>query len=175
MQSLVWFTIYPTLFNTSKHIPLDWLYKNADWLSDWYTYYFTISYITRQSVDGASRLDKKIPIITLQECILELFYFYSLLKTTCKKLFVKYQCNARFPSLCLAPENTFFRYFYSKNAHNSVENHRIWIKFKLAPKTTCYKLFLKCEDNARFPSLSLASENAFLSYFYSKNGHNNNN
>ncbi len=29
-------------------------------------------------------------------------------------------------------------------------------------------VFLKYQDNARFPSLCLASENAFLSYFYSK-------
>ena len=66
----------------------------------------------------------------------------------------------------------FLSYFYSKNDHNSVENDRIGKKFKLVLKTTYKKLFLKYPDNQRFPSMCLASENAFLSYFYSKNGHN---
>ncbi len=40
---------------------------------------------------------------------------------TYKKVFLKYQDNARFPSLCLASENAFLSYFYSKNSHNPVE------------------------------------------------------
>ncbi len=95
-----------------------------------------------------------------------------ILKTTYKKLVQKYHYNARFPSLCLVSENAFMSYFHSKNSHNSMENHRIQINFKLVPKTSCKKLFLKCQDNARFPSLSLASQNVFLSYFYSKKCHN---
>ncbi len=95
-----------------------------------------------------------------------------MLKTVYKKLFLKYQDNVRFPSLCLGPEKAFWSYFYSKNGHNSPENDRIGQKFKLVLKTTYKKLVLKYQDNARFPSLCLASENAFLSYFYSKNGHN---
>ena len=57
-----------------------------------------------------------------------------------------------------------------------MENYHIGINFKLVLKTTCQKLLLKHfvqgQDNARLPSLCLASENVFLSYFYSKNGHN---
>ena len=53
-----------------------------------------------------------------------------------RSFFLKYQCNARLPSSCLASENAFLSYFYSKNSHNSVENHHIRIKFKLVPKTT---------------------------------------
>ncbi len=30
-----------------------------------------------------------------------------------------------FPSLCLASENAFFSYFYSKHGHNLVENYKI--------------------------------------------------
>ncbi len=62
----------------------------------------------------------------------------------------------------------FLSYFYSKNGHNSVENDRTRKKFKLVLKTTYKNLSLKYQDSARFPSLCLASENAFLSYFYSK-------
>ncbi len=94
------------------------------------------------------------------------------LKTTYKKLVLKYQGNARFRSLCLASENAFLSYFYSKNGHNSVENYCIGKKFKLVLKTTYKKLVLKYQGNARFRSLCLASENAFLIYFYSKKGHN---
>ena len=72
------------------------------------------------------------------------------LKTTNNKLFLKYQDNARFPSLCLAPENAFLSYFYSKNGHNSVENYRIGKKFKLVLKTTNNKLFLKYQDKIIF-------------------------
>ncbi len=97
--------------------------------------------------------------------------FKLVLTTTYKKLFLKYQVNAWFPSLCLASENTFLSYFYSINGHNSVENYCFGKKFKLVLKTTYKKFVLKYQDNARFPSLCLASENAFLSYFYSKNGH----
>ena len=95
-----------------------------------------------------------------------------MLKNTYKKLFLKYQNNARFPSLCLASENVFLSYFYSKNGHNWVEKYRIRINLKLVLKTTWKKLFLKYQDNARFPSLCLVSENSFLSYFYSKISHN---
>ena len=42
------------------------------------------------------------------------------------------------------------------------------LKIKLVSKTTGKKLFLKCQDKARFSSLSLASENVFLSYFLLK-------
>ncbi len=97
--------------------------------------------------------------------------FKLVLKTTYKKLFLKYQDNARFLSLCLASPNAFLSYFYSKIGHNSVENYRIGKKFTLVLKTTYTKLVLKYQDNARFPSLCLASENAFLSYFYSKKAH----
>ncbi len=42
-----------------------------------------------------------------------------------KEVFLKYQANARFPSLCLPSGNGFLRYFYSrkKNSHNSGDNH----------------------------------------------------
>ncbi len=63
-------------------------------------------------------------------------------------------------------------YFYSKNVHNLVENDHTGKKFTLVLKTTYNKLVLKYQDNARFPSLCLPSENAFMSYFYSKNAHN---
>ncbi len=103
--------------------------------------------------------------------------FKLVLKTTYnmyKKLVIKYmyQGNVRFPSLCLASENAFLSYFYFKKSHNSVENDSTRKKFKLVLKTTYKKLFLKYQDNARFPSMCLASENEFLSYFYLKNGHN---
>ena len=99
--------------------------------------------------------------------------FKPVLKNTCKKLFLKCQDNARFPSLCLASENVFLK-FYSKNSHNSVENDHIRKKFKLILKTTYKKLFLKYLVNAKFPLLSLASENALLCYIFTpkKNGHN---
>ena len=138
--------------------------------------------------DGASRLAKKIPIIKLRKCSFELFLikngqysvenycigkkFKIVLKTTYEKVPLKYQYNARFPSLCLASEKAFLTYFYSKNGYNSAENGRIEIKFKLVLKATHKNLFLKCQDNAKFHLLCLASENAFLSYLYSKNGHN---
>ncbi len=41
-------------------------------------------------------------------------------------------------------------------------------KFKLVLKTIYKKFFLTDQDNVRFPSLCLASENAFLSYFTQK-------
>ena len=107
------------------------------------------------------------------------------LKTTYKKLSLKYQDNARFHSLCLVSENAFWSYFYSKNDHNSSENSRIGKKnklvklvgshqgmgcpndhtgkkFTLALKTTCKKVFLKYQVNEWFPSLCLASENAIF-------------
>ena len=87
--------------------------------------------------------------------------FTPVLKTTNKKLSLKYQDNARFPALCLAFENAFLSYFYSNNSHNSVENYCIRKKFQLVLKTTYKKLSLKYQDNARFPSLCLASENTF--------------
>ncbi len=94
-------------------------------------------------------------------------------KTSCKKLFLKYQDNARFPSLSLASENVFLSYFYSKKCRNSEkEITSLEKKITLVLKTTYQKLVLTHQVNARFPSLSLASEKAFLSYFYSKNGHN---
>ncbi len=65
----------------------------------------------------------------------------------------------------------FLSYFYSKNGHISVENHHIGKKSKLVLKTTFKKFLLKYQDNARFPSLCLASENGFLSYIFTqKNG-----
>ncbi len=72
------------------------------------------------------------------------------LKTTYEKLVLLYQSNARFPSLCLASENAFMSYFYSKNGHKSMENHHIRIKVKLVLKTICKKFYLKCQDNAKF-------------------------
>ncbi len=98
--------------------------------------------------------------------------FKLLLNTTYKKLSLTYHDNARFLSLCVASENALLSYFYSKNGHNSVENDSTRKKFKLVLKTTYKKLSLKYQDNARFLSLCLASENAFLSYFYSKTAHN---
>ncbi len=53
---------------------------------------------------------------------------------------VKYQDNVRFSSLCLASENAFLSYLYSKYGHNSVKNYIIGIKFKLTLKTTCKRL-----------------------------------
>ncbi len=50
-------------------------------------------------------------------------------------------------------------YFYSKNGHNVVENDHTGKKITLVLKTT-YKVFLKYQVNARFPSLCLVSENA---------------
>ncbi len=85
------------------------------------------------------------------------------LKTIYKKFVLKYQDNARLPSLRLTSENAFLSYFYSKNAHNSVENDHIRKKFKLALKTTYNKLLLKYQDNARFPSLCLDPERALFS------------
>ncbi len=74
---------------------------------------------------------------------------------------------------CVWPlKNAFLSYFYSENGHNSVENYCIGKNFKPVLKTTYKKLIIKYQDNTRFPSLCLASKNAFLSYFYSKNGHN---
>ena len=59
--------------------------------------------------------------------------FKLVLKTTYKKLVIKYQGNASFLSLCLASENAFlsYMYFYSKNGHtcNSGENDRSRKKF----------------------------------------------
>ena len=74
--------------------------------------------------------------------------------------------------MCLASENVFFSYFYSKNGHNSQGNYLIRKQNALVLKTTYKKLVLKYWDNATFPALCLASENAFLSYFYSKHTHN---
>ena len=72
------------------------------------------------------------------------------LNTTYKKLVLKYQGNVRFPSLCLASENAFLSYFYSKNGHNSVENYCVGKKFKLVLQTTYKKLFLKYQNNTRW-------------------------
>ncbi len=74
--------------------------------------------------------------------------FTPVLKTTYKKLYLKYQDHARFPSLCLASKNAFLNYLLLKNGHNSVENHRIRLQFKLVLKIICKKLYLKCQDNA---------------------------
>ncbi len=67
-----------------------------------------------------------------------------------------------FPSLYLASENTFLSYFYSKNGHNSVENYCIKTEFKLVLRNTYKNLFLKYQDNTRFPLLCLATENAIF-------------
>ncbi len=75
--------------------------------------------------------------------------FTLVLKTTYKKLVLKYWDNARFPSLCLAFENAFLSHFYSKNAHNAAENYYIRKKLELVLKTT-EKLVLKYQGNARF-------------------------
>ncbi len=64
--------------------------------------------------------------------------------------------------MCLASENAFLRYFYSKNGHNSVENDRTGKKFTPVLKTTYKKLCLKYQVNTKFPSLCLASENAIV-------------
>ncbi len=64
----------------------------------------------------------------------------------------------------------YFELFLLKNGHNSLETY--CIKKKLVLKTTYKKLVLKYHGNARFPSFCLASENAFLSYFYEKKYHN---
>ena len=45
-------------------------------------------------------------------------------------------------------------------------------KFKLVLNATHKKLVVKYQENAKFPLLCLAFENAFLSYFHSKNSHN---
>ena len=60
------------------------------------------------------------------------------LKATHKKLFLKYQDNAKVALLCLTYENGFhfLNYFYLKNNRNSVENYYIKKK-KLLLKTTC--------------------------------------
>ncbi len=94
--------------------------------------------------------------------------FKIVVKTTDKKLLLKYQDNARFPSSCLASENAFLSNFYSKIGHNSAENDRIGKKFKLVLKTTYKKLFLKYQDSAKFPSLCLVPENAFLCYIFTQ-------
>ncbi len=118
---------------------------------------------TRQSVgvqcDGASQLAQKIPIITtlgmhfwaillplpppyLRRKLPHRKQYTLVLKTTWKKLFLKYQDNAKFPSLCLGPKNAFLGYFYSKMATTQWKlSHRK--KFTLVLKTTCKKLFLK--------------------------------
>ncbi len=62
--------------------------------------------------------------------------FKLVLKTTYKKLVLKYQGNARFPSLCLASENAFLTYIFTQKIHNSVENDRTGKKFTLVLKTT---------------------------------------
>ncbi len=153
--------------------------------------------------------------------------FKLVLKTICKKLYLKCQDNARFSSLYLASENVVLTYFYSKNGHNSEGNYLIrkkmtlvlkttynngslqrtilgqfnnsfvfgvWEcmfeqfllkkdhnsvekgclgkKFKLVLKITYKKLFLKYQLNTRFRSLCLTSKYWFLTYFYSKQGHN---
>ncbi len=41
-------------------------------------------------------------------------------------------------------------------------------KITLVQKTTYKKLVLKYRDNARFPSMCLASENAFLTYIFTQ-------
>ncbi len=95
---------------------------------------------------------------------------YLVLKTTQQKFVLKDRDNARFFSLCFGLRECILSYFYSKNGHNSRENYHIRTKFKLVLMTT-YKVSLnslKHQDNARFPSWLLASENVFLSYIYSK-------
>ncbi len=92
-----------------------------------------------------------------------LHLFWRLPITMYKKLVLKYWDNARFPSLCLASENAFSSYFYSKNGHNSQANYdRTGKKFTLVLMTTYKKVFLKYQVNTRFPSLCLASENAIF-------------
>ncbi len=54
----------------------------------------------------------------------------------------------------IAPEKAIF---YSKKAHNLVENYYIRKKFKLFLKTLYKKLVLKYQGNATFPSLCLTS------------------
>ena len=72
---------------------------------------------------------------------------------------------------CFASENVCL---YSKNGHNSEGNYLIRNinTLSLVLKTSYKKLVLKYQDNTRFPSLCMTSENVFLSYFYSGNGHN---
>ena len=71
-------------------------------------------------------------------------------------------------SFIVFTENVFLSYFLLKKHHNSEGNYLIRKKFTLVLKTTYKKLYLKYQDHARFPLLCLASENAFVSYFYSK-------
>ena len=59
-----------------------------------------------------------------------------------------------------------------ENSHNSLENYHIGNNLHLCSKTTWKNLFLKYQDNAKFPSFCLTPEIAFLSYFFSKNGDN---
>ncbi len=98
--------------------------------------------------------------------------FKLLLKTTYKNVFLRYQLNQRFLLLCYASRKGFLSYFYSKTGHNSGENARIGKKFKLVLNTICKKVLLKYQPNQRFPSFCQACRNGFLSYFYSKHGHN---
>ncbi len=86
-------------------------------------------------------------------------------RTTCKKLFLKFQDSARFPSWCLDSGNVFLGYFYSKNSITQQESTLLEKKVTLF-WTTYKKIFLKYQDSASFPSLCLAPEYAFLRDFY---------
>ena len=59
--------------------------------------------------------------------------------------------NARFPSLCLASDDAFWSYFYSKNGHNSVESDRTGNNITHVLKTIYKKVLLKFQVNAGFP------------------------
>ena len=77
------------------------------------------------------------------------------LKTTCKKPFLKYQHNTRFPSLCLASDNEFLSYFYSKSGHNSVENYCIGEYLNLFWRLPVRSFSYNYHDNARLISFTV--------------------
>ncbi len=92
-------------------------------------------------------------------------------KTIYNKGLLKYQANARFPSMCWAPGMHFWATFTKKQNktkkqitnynHHSGENHRIR-KNNLVMKTIYKKIFLKYQANTRLPSLCLASGNSIF-------------
>ena len=134
--------------------------------------------------DGASRLAQRTNYATV-ECIFELF----LLKKwpqLCRKLpHQNFFCRLPIRSLS---ENTrimwsFLHYVQVLTIHLwAICTHKMaiteWktpmsgIKFNFLFRGLLGRSLSKCQDNARFPSLCKVSRNGFISYLYSKNGHN---
>ena len=157
----MYFWVIFTLKMAITHKEITWCWQKHIYTCSW-------DYLLEPCPTIPGQCNISFIVFGLWECIFELFLIKKcpqlsrkllhrkkiklVLKTTYKKLVLKYQGNARFSSLCLASENVFLSFFTQKMPITRVANYCIEKKIKLVPKTTYKKPVLKYQGNARFPS-----------------------